>query len=150
MFKNEYSNENDIIVPITPPQDETSSDSTELPLEGSSELLPEGSSQLLPEGSSEFLQEESTEPLQEESTELLPEEATELLPEGSTELLQEESTELLPEDSTEAVTVIDNTTVAESLQLIHYDLLVIIFLILLFWVIERFKLGIRGFKKWTN
>lgn len=86
----------------------------------------------------------------ESSTELLLEESTESLLEESTESLLEESTESFLEESTQTVAVMDDTATVQALEQIHIDLLIIIFLLLFFWLYERFRNGIRSFKKWTN
>lgn len=57
--------------------------------------------------------------------------------EGSTMDLTEETAETVPEDTV-------------TLQQIHYDLLVVIFLLLFIWLYERMKAGIRNTKKITK
>lgn len=57
--------------------------------------------------------------------------------EGSTMDLTEEMAETVPEDTV-------------TLQQIHYDLLMVIFLLLFFWMYERIKVGLRNFRKTTK
>lgn len=54
--------------------------------------------------------------------------------EGSAMDLATETVETLPEDTV-------------TLEQIHYDLLVVIFLLLFFWLYERIKVGLRNFRK---
>ena len=51
---------------------------------------------------------------------------------------------------TEALTEAVPDTSAVTLEQIHQDLLIIMFMLLFFWVYERIKVGIRNFKKLTK
>ena len=57
--------------------------------------------------------------------------------ENSSMDLTGEMLETLPEDTV-------------TLQQIHYDLLIVSFLLLLFWLYERIKVGLRNFRKTTK
>lgn len=86
-----------------------------------------------------------------DDTESVVDESTEVVPVESTELVDESVDDIVTElDSAEAIVTVDTTTIAESLQQIHFDLIVIIFLLVFYWVNERFKIGIRNFQKWTR
>ena len=58
-------------------------------------------------------------------------------PEDSPMDLTEETVETVPEDTV-------------TLQQLHYDLLIVIFLLLFFWLYERIKVGLRNFRKTTK
>lgn len=45
---------------------------------------------------------------------------------------------------------VDTAPIIEELQHIHYDLLIIIFLLLFFWILQSMRNGIRNFNKWTK
>ena len=78
---------------------------------------------------------------------VLPDEEQEKLSENN-ELSSGDSLEDSENLTTETVETLPEDTV--TLQQIHYDLLIVIFLLLFFWLYERIKVGLRNFRKTTK